>query len=261
MKSRCGSRAFVLFCAVGLLALPAVASTLGSDTFVIVKPPLKTGEVRRLVATLIIRAHDQKHEMVTKIVEKYNRTVKAVKPDGSAILVIQFEVMKILTDGKEMPSLGQPPIVTITRPSHGKMTAVAKGGTIEGGADIGIGLQEQLDEIENLYPKKAVAVGDRWPVTCSVGSSKGMGQAELMGTEQIAGAKALNIKFTVELNADDPHEKSHLEGVLTVNATTGEILKYVTTESGDSPEETLTSKIVLLALGKDPKDDPMYETK
>jgi hypothetical protein len=259
MKSRCAFVSFVLFCAVSLLALPAFTVTLPYETFVLAKPTLKTGDVRRLlltVTTLDVRKGDEKHKKVVKFTEKYSRTVKAVKSDGSAILVLQMEARQIVKDEKKVLPRSQPLLMTITRSPEGRMTAVANGGTVEGDANIGTEFQEPLDLAESLYPQKAVAVGDHWPITYSMGMSKGLGQAELTGTKQLAGVKALNIKFTAEGNVENTLVKSHIEGVFTVNTTTNEILKYETTESTSTREQTLTCRIVLLVLSKNPKEDP-----
>jgi hypothetical protein len=258
MKSRCRSHTFVLFCAISIFALPAVAVTGASETFVLTKPTLKAGDVRRLVrtvTTLDVQSRVPKHKEVVKIVEKWSSTVKSLKPDGSATLVFKMEVSQMFKDGKKVPS-NLPPVVTLFRSPEGKMTVVAKGKTTEGDADIGTEIHEPLALAESLYPEKAISVGDHWPITYSMGTSEGLGHAELTGTKQIAGVKALNIKFTAEVNVEKTREKFHVEGVFTVNATTNEILTYETTDAMNTREQTLTRHIVLLALGKDPKDDP-----
>ena len=258
MKSRCICGAFILFCAVGLLSLPAVAGTWAPDTFVLAKPALKTGNIRRLmrtVTTLDARKGNEKHAEVVKIVEKYFRTVKALRHDGSVIFVFQMEARHMFKDGKKVLSPDQPPTMTVMRLPDGKLTEVAKGKKLNEDTSVGAEVQDPLDEAENLYPQKAVAVGDQWPITY-MSRSNGLGQAELTAATQMAGAKALNIKFTAEGNVKNTIGKFHVEGVITVNAMTCEVLKYETNESITTEEQILTCHIVLLALGKDPKEDP-----
>lgn len=260
-KGRRGLNSMFTMVAIALMAQLSIAGPLGEDTVVLVRPSVKTGDVRRYMSTVILSDPSPTSHTELKTVEKHSMTVKELKPDGSVKVIIKFEMMRSFFGGKEITALTLPSPITITYSLQGKTKWTVEGEGHDPRAATVAEIHEDIVGMQRVLPSTRVRVGEHWHFTEVQADPVQQGIAEFMGTGPGLNGDTYRIKLTSAGKVKISTDILHIDNQLVINRTTGEIVKYDQTRRGESAKEDMSACMTLVALGPDPKDDLNEEKK
>ncbi|MES2462554.1 MAG: DUF5117 domain-containing protein [Armatimonadota bacterium] len=197
--------------APGTAATPAAATTAtataaqAADKFTLVYKA-QAGQTKRVKGDLnfTVAAGANKMTLVYKQVSKI--TYAAVAPNGDITLEDLTESSEMSVNGQQRPNEDKDEKDTITIHSDGTLAAYKSGSTEKDEDHLGTRLYTASTPV---YPKKALAVGDKWSydyaANAALGTKKAHADYEVLGAEKVGSVDALKIKMTYAESGGTPN--------------------------------------------------------